>query len=358
MSRQIKYWDQLDSLRTIAIIMTLLLHFVLDLWGYEIPYMTLGVDLFFCLSGFLITSILLKTKEYSVNTGHPLTIIKNFIIKRALRLFPIYYLYLTFFLILFWIGMDIGGAGDMKYFYTYTTNILIYYDGWRSKLFNHLWSLSVEEQFYLIWPWIVIFTNPKQLKYILFTIILIGLFLHGYNDQEFFRMLLPANFHTLGTGALLGYIMTFHKEHHYFEVLARNSRKIIYFLLPAFVIYLVVFYQSNVLTGVISSVREVLLCFTAFFLILSTVEGWEGSIFNSFFSNKQMQYIGRISYGIYLYHKPIPVLGKMVLLKLGLASISPFLLFGLYTVITIVVASISYKYIEMPFLNLKKKFDN
>jgi peptidoglycan/LPS O-acetylase OafA/YrhL len=354
-----KYWDQLDSLRTVAILMTILLHFVLDLWGINIPYMTMGVDLFFFISGFLITSILLKTKEYSVNSPRPLKIIKNFIIKRALRLFPIYYLYLLFFLLLFLIArMDIGDVSDMKYYFTYTTNFLIYYDGWRSKMFNHLWSLSVEEQFYLIWPWIVIFTNPKQIKYILLAIILISIVLHGFYDKETSRMLLPANFHTLGAGALLGYLMIFHKEHRYFLWLAENSRRMVYVLLPTFILYLVITYQSNVLPGISSTIRELLLCVTSFFLILSTVEGWEGSVFNHFFSNKQIQYIGRISYGIYLYHKPIPLIGSFVLRKLGWINISPLLLFGVYFVITITVASISYKLVETPFLNLKRKFDN
>src|ERR1700733_14574222 len=113
------HFPELDSLRTLAVFMTLLAHFA----PVEIPYMWYGVPIFFTLSGFLITTILIRNQEKNEKR---LIIIKNFVIRRVLRLFPVYYLFLLFFLLAKkFLGLYLWKDDYTLYFFTYTPNLLI-----------------------------------------------------------------------------------------------------------------------------------------------------------------------------------------------------------------------------------------
>ncbi len=93
-----------------------------------------------------------------------------------------------------------------------------------------------------------------------------------------------------------------------------------------------------------------------FLLLLSTLKGWNGFI-GKIADNNVVQYIGRISYGVYLFHKPVPFLLSLFLSKVGWEIHSSFVLIFLYSIITLIIASLSFKYFESPFLRLKEKFD-
>ena len=111
-----------------------------------------GVRIFFLISGFLITTLLLK--EYD-RTGH--ISLKNFYIRRSLRIFPAFYLYVATIVVLSSLGMVVLYQGDLLHTLTYTMN----YHMKRSWYLNHIWSLSVEEQFYLLWPAVVLLAKPR-----------------------------------------------------------------------------------------------------------------------------------------------------------------------------------------------------
>ena len=140
---------------------------------YFIPDGQSGVDIFFVLSGFLITSILLKAKIANAERNR-IFIIRNFMARRALRIFPIYYL-LIFFLLL--IGYS-GLKEHVWYYLTYTSNIYFFRNATWGAI-SHTWSLAVEEQFYLFWPWVILFVNDKYLKYV-FIISLVTGIISGY----------------------------------------------------------------------------------------------------------------------------------------------------------------------------------
>lgn len=117
-----------------------------------------GVDLFFVLSGFLITGILLDTRS---QPGY----LKNFFARRSLRIFPLYFLSLALFLT---VGYQLQPAAfaqalaDQSYLWTYTTNIKMSLEGsWCFGRLDHFWSLAVEEHFYFIWPFVVWFMSLK-----------------------------------------------------------------------------------------------------------------------------------------------------------------------------------------------------
>src|SRR6188474_573227 len=155
---------QLDGLRTLAVTAVAVSHWTPDFLVGIVPWGT-GVQLFFVLSGFLITGILLRSRP--TDHGVPLSnALRVFYARRFLRIFPLYYGVLVLCLLL--------GAGTIyqtwPWHFSYVTNF--YY--WRyghgdevSDPFLHFWSLSVEEQFYLMWPLIVLVASPRTLLILL-----------------------------------------------------------------------------------------------------------------------------------------------------------------------------------------------
>lgn len=154
----------LDGFRGIAIVLVLLFH----LYGFDpVRWITIlgwiGVDVFFVLSGFLITGILLDNKQRN-------SYYKVFMIRRILRIVPLYYLVLVLFFIISRF-VTFPGAGyllhNQLYFWTYTPNYLFAFYGWPKGFegLNHFWSLAIEEQFYLFWPFFVFMLNPRQLLF-------------------------------------------------------------------------------------------------------------------------------------------------------------------------------------------------
>jgi hypothetical protein len=148
----------LDGLRGVALIMVFLLHTIIlpegtfRIFKDVIELGRLGVDLFFCLSGFLITGILYAAK----NDAH---YFRNFYARRALRIFPLYYFFLVlyYFLVVHWHVVHIGAAktaeaaADLHWLWFYGTNLRIAETGtFITSSLNHFWTLAVEEHFYLI----------------------------------------------------------------------------------------------------------------------------------------------------------------------------------------------------------------
>ncbi|MEK7392674.1 MAG: acyltransferase, partial [Fibrobacterota bacterium] len=136
-----KYHEKIDGLRFVAIAFVLIEHFG-PVLGHRITAGYYGVDLFFVISGFLITNILLDSKKSF------LVSYKNFVGRRTLRIFPIYYLTLGFMLA---IGYQ-PCRDSILYLATYTFNYAWVYHQIPPAALTHFWSLAVEEQFYLFWP--------------------------------------------------------------------------------------------------------------------------------------------------------------------------------------------------------------
>jgi peptidoglycan/LPS O-acetylase OafA/YrhL len=175
-------------------------------WGW------IGVQLFFVLSGFLISGILLDSRQAVENTTiSPFFLIRQFYIRRFLRIFPIYYLVIFISLLL-----NIEPARQIwVWLVSYTSNIYItVFNTWIGA-FSHFWSLAVEEQFYLIWPCLIMFLPRKWIPVmILFTIALAPIYrfgayqMHRYDVSPFdFKpgTFTLANSDSLGIGALLAY---------------------------------------------------------------------------------------------------------------------------------------------------------
>ncbi|HSE65976.1 MAG TPA: acyltransferase, partial [Gemmatimonadales bacterium] len=202
-----EHLDQLDTLRALAVTAVLIRHFWAELQpGLDLG--TRGVHLFFVLSGFLITGILLRSRALVEDAGRGTGLaIRRFYIRRFLRIFPIYYLVLA----ITWAVGIADVRSEIVWHLAYGSNILFAIQGHWSLTTSHLWSLSVEEQFYLIWPLLMFLVPRRQLRTVIVASILIGPlfrvtgYLGGLNWVAL-QTLLPASFDSLSAGAWLAWI--------------------------------------------------------------------------------------------------------------------------------------------------------
>jgi peptidoglycan/LPS O-acetylase OafA/YrhL len=352
--KSITYYPQLDTVRTFAVVLVMFAHYLSRVGFHEIPYLWLGVDIFFVLSGFLITGILINKKPVKGNSR--MTEIKNFFVRRVLRLFPAYYLMIIFFWAAFkYANLYIWNNDFNPFFFFYIPNWYFYlHPTVGNGSFNHIWSLGVEEQFYLVWPWIILFLPLKWLKYTFACIIALSIVLrYSFAGIPKFSMLPFANFHTLGAGALLAYYFYIEPRNPIFKWMDKHREKL--FIILSILLVAVLYFKIPFVTGILA---DVLVPAGAALLVLCSVRGWSfpGRIIAG---NKAVQYIGRISYGIYLYHMPVPDTIKAIASHFGVNinyALHPYLWLITFFGITFIIAYFSYRFIEMPFLKLKSRF--
>jgi peptidoglycan/LPS O-acetylase OafA/YrhL len=206
------YFGQLDGVRFIAVSLVLIDHWLAE--RNVIPLGPLGVTMFFVLSGFLITRILIQSKFKDETTGRSHWFsVKQFMIRRSLRIFPIYYLTIFACFVL----NEPPVREKIVWCLLYATNFYIAFkETWLGSI-DHLWSLGVEEQYYLIFPYLILFLPKRYFLNIFWAMVLISiglrfvLYLNG-NPWSTQYVLMPTNLDSFGLGGLLAYLFTFHKE--------------------------------------------------------------------------------------------------------------------------------------------------
>ncbi|WP_394994238.1 acyltransferase family protein [Emticicia sp.] len=355
------YLKQLDGLRFIAVTMVLIDHWSGDALGFPISY--LGVCMFFVLSGFLITRILLQAKEKdeTLQRSHGFSL-KQFFIRRTVRIFPIYYL--TIF-VLFLIN-EPPIREKIWWYLTYSTNIYIAIKQTWLGSSDHLWSLAVEEQFYLFFPFIIFFTPIRYLTKILFgfigfsVLLRLFFFLNGTAWMTPY-VLMPTCLDAFGIGGLLAYF--FFNKNEKFKAFITNK----FWLALSLILYVgIVIWGKQFPEGHNIITVVFLRLFESFFslLMVGNAAYSFGGVTKVILENSISVYLGRISYGIYIYHKFIynayhsspshPIV--RVLNKLPvIAENLPLKIIFLY-LITIAVATVSWFLIEKPINLWKEKF--
>jgi peptidoglycan/LPS O-acetylase OafA/YrhL len=352
---------QLDGLRGFAVLAVLVHHYGGLCFKHEFEYAALsGVKLFFVLSGFLITGILLKARNAADASGLPvLPAIKRFYIRRFLRIFPLYY-----FVVFVALLLNVEPARKIVWWLlSYTLNIHMGLQGWFENNFAHFWSLSVEEQFYVFWPWIVFFTPRKWLIPVLVAAISISpLQRMAYILSDYTNMTGIATYidtrmclDSLGCGSLLA-ILVQRCTHQ-----ASLQKQLDRFLLPASLLGVVLaqlvwkysqWWQPGFLVH--DTLQSLLFCW----LVARAswkFQGWAGAVLQW----KPITYCGKISYGIYVYHPFVPVMLGAFLGRAYIDSYAQGILgFVTATLLAIGISSASWFALEKPINDLKSRFED
>ncbi len=363
------YFTQLDGLRFLAVALVLLDHWLAE--RNPLPLGHLGVTMFFVLSGFLITRILIqsKLKDDKLGRSHWFSV-KQFIIRRSIRIFPIYFLSIF---VLYW--LDVPPVRDtILWCISYSTNLYIAVNQHWMGTIDHLWSLAVEEQYYLVFPYLILFLPARNYLNLLCSMIALSI---GFRLFFYFQhspwlvqyVLMPTALDCFGLGGLMAYYYTFKKDE-VFSTFANTKWLILSFVCYAVCVALII-YQQNQSHQIDNFGKLVIERFLGasfcFFLIAKAVVGYGGAI-KCFFENAISQYLGRISYGIYLYHNFVynfyHTPQSSIVLR-GLHKIQRIIPdftqnigfeFLYYLIVTVVLASISWYLIEKPINHLKKYF--
>lgn len=361
-SVQPNYMPQLDSLRFFAVLGVLISHYWMPKLNWLLADMDwgwMGVHLFFVLSGFLITGILLDCREMAEKTSRsPSYFVRQFYIRRFLRIFPIYYLIIAIAL-----TINIPLAREIwGWLVSYTANIYITVFNTWVGLFSHFWSLAVEEQFYLFWPWAILLLPKKWLPAtMVFAILLAPLYrfaayeMHRFDVSPFdFKSatFTIGNLDSLGMGALLAFVKSTVGK-----VTAQKylSRKILPFGLFLYVTSLAL-YHYHIKPSIFFSLNDFAVSLIFTWLVSATAIGFKG-VLARFLESSPLQYLGKISYGIYVYHYFVPFLITPIFSALGIEYETPgYINFLLSSAITISIASLSWYAFELPINNLKRHF--
>ncbi len=349
------YLPQLDALRSFAIFLVLIQHFP-GPFPTNIKYGAFGVQLFFVLSGYLITRILLVGRakaEGGVSDKKGQIFI--FYMRRILRIFPLFYFVLIGAAIL-----DFKPVRETFFWhFFYGSNFYFALRGdWYGSI-SHFWTLAVEEQFYFVWPCIIFFVPYKHLlKTIIAFISIAPIFrfvcaMSGANEVQIIT--LPfSNVDTLGLGALLGYLSL--KSPNYAEIGRKLAMTGFFFGLPA---YAVDFFLRKLYTTYSPfQYGYSRTCLALFFvgIVFYASRGVKG-VLGNILNFQPLIYIGKISYGLYVYHNFVPPLVDMILRGFGMSTEMPKNIHFLVNLsATFLIAVVSWHLMEKPINDLKRKF--
>lgn len=355
------YLPGLNGLRAIAALAVVISHVTLGLGEFGLDNKIFGVDLegnakgldlagygvtiFFTLSGFLITYLLLKEKEVAkIN-------IKNFYVRRILRIWPLYYLYFTVSLLTIYIYRHTFATSSLPYYVFLAANIP-FIIGNTLPFLAHYWSLGVEEQFYLFFPQIAKLSNKKlfniSIGLILFFLLLKLFFWILYKKFDInipYTAINVTRFHTMLIG-VLGAILYYNKNTRFLKISTHKITQIISWIV-IFALMLNRFHIASIIDGEIVSVVTV-------FLIMGQITK-RNNIIN--LENSVCDFIGKISYGIYVVHPLLIFYFSKLLGNFNSDDVVNYLfVYALIITSTILLAYLSYEYFERRFLKQKLKY--
>lgn len=355
---------ELDGLRGIAILLVISFHYINNQLlhttnpiGKKLAFIAsfgwVGVDLFFVLSGFLIGSILIRHKK-------SLNFFSTFYIRRIVRILPNYFLFLLLFFTLMslpYFSANYFLTGNhvipgWSYFLMTNNLYMAYLDNLGNSALSVTWSISIEEQFYLIFPIIVFFVRDKFLPYVLVLLIVAAsIFRLQFTHWIPAYVLLPCRMDALAMGVLVAYV-NFHKD---IKVLVN---KYFWFVTAAMIFDLLICGFLYYLYGDLGVIKHSLFAF--FFtgclvLALSSNVVWYTKILRF----KLLMWVGTISYSLYLFHYFLlgvvhHIFGNKQ--GIGIYHWADILITLIALLVTVVVSWLVYKKIEMPMVEIGKKY--
>lgn len=379
-TKPLSHIASLDGLRGLAVLFVLLFHFS---WAFPdtTPALAqlreylwsgwLGVDLFFVLSGYLITRGLVKDSEFSVGKR-----LKLFWARRAFRIFPLYYIVVivgTVVCLAVGAHDDIPGVSYWLYFQNYT----LAFDPDVMRWTAHFWSLAIEEQFYFVWPLVVLLAGKRARLQVAFALLVLCVVLRtgfmvvghkvhlfGWDDVQLAKFVYratPMHMDGLLVGAILA--MFDQDKTQKLGVLFRKIRLPLFWASFLGLLGLMVItkgfgtYDRRVIIVGYPLLAVVFGC-----AISLSVDGRIPPFLQRAFSGGVLSACGKVSYGMYIFHWML-VVAIVPWQEAQNASLSPAMAAGLGaavvvvgTLVVYVLATLSYRFVEHPFLKIKEKF--
>ncbi|MDX8439874.1 acyltransferase family protein [Mesorhizobium australafricanum] len=341
---------QLDALRALAVTLVLYSHFFAP--GGTSFLGHLGVRLFFVLSGFLITRLLLEARDADQFAAGPA--LRSFYARRAIRIFPPYFAVLA----LVWFTDLEQARSSLAWHALYLSNFwYAHRNEWTPWLLCHLWSLSIEEQFYVAWPLIVLLAPRRRIEAITIGVIAFSLAYRFYwpiaaNPALARDLLPPASMDALACGALLAVR----------RARGADAPRWVRFGWPAFaaVFLLVVWSDPGPADSAWEWPRWALvqvLPLVPLMAIVAACSNGLGGRLGRLAELPPLLFLGRISYGVYLYHAILLayVVKAQPWIPLNVSEEGPgrFLVAG---AATLIAASLSWVLFEKPLNSLKRYF--
>ena len=357
------YLPGLNGLRAIAAIAVIVSHSTLGLNEFGLDNKILGTDIegnanglslaghgvtvFFTLSGFLITFLLLTEKEVTGQLK-----IKDFYMRRVLRIWPLYYLYFAVCIVTMILCKISFPKTSIPYFIFLAANIPFIAETYLPFL-SHYWSIGVEEQFYIFFPHLAKLTNKRLLRVALVMILsllfLKFIFWFIYRQYDIKIPYIAINvirFHTMLVG-VIGAILYYYRSTRFLEIVTHKFSQTMAWTC-IILIAINKFHIASVIDAEIVSI-------IALILIVGQVTK-RNNLIN--LENKVFDFLGKISFGMYIIH-PIIIYFLYVLIgHLADTLINYVIIYFLILGSTIILAFISYEFYEKPFLKLKSKYSN
>jgi peptidoglycan/LPS O-acetylase OafA/YrhL len=367
MNRHIK---ALDGLRALAVTLVMLYHFgTYKFGGLTVELGWVGVQLFFVLSGFLITQILLSDREQALGDY-----LKRFYWRRSLRIFPLYFLYL--FLVT---GIYVATSQPVKFteqapmLFSYTYNFGLLAGVWyHSAFLTHLWSLSVEEQFYLFWPFVIYFVPFAWLKRLVVGLIIAGpLFRWGL--ASWIGGLLPpeeaddalywftlSHLDAFATGAAMvvwgqGASVSQVKRWMWAAIALCGGAGALNLWASHDLDWTTLGYPIAKLEH-----YQHLWSYTLLNLASALIILWATHLGpNHWLAGRLPTAVGKVSYGMYVYHWGILAMMSRLYLKIGgenFGWLGAIAFFGAYYAVLYTVSYLSFQFFEVKFIQLKDRY--
>jgi peptidoglycan/LPS O-acetylase OafA/YrhL len=344
-----------DGLRAIAVGLVYAYHSTSSSHLIGMDAGTLGVRVFFVLSGFLIIGILTRQCE-RIESGHSTfrVEIRAFYYRRALRIFPLYYAVLTLFATLHALGYFYDAEAGIPWHYVYLTNVYIgsVLHGWPVP-FDHFWTLAIEEQFYLLSPPLLLLMPTRfhlracvAIASIGFATF-VGLAVAGLPDVTV-KTFSISNFASMAIGGVAYFL--FRNRH-----AADNQRPIVLIVLTVIAVVTLGFHSDGNVTVPLSSVVEQIVGIMAVGYMVGWIATRQDSVIVRQLEARWLVWIGVLSYEIYVLHKFVIYLDRALYPLLSGASLTVwhFAHVPSALALTVVAAMLSRRFIEEPFLRLK-----
>lgn len=346
---------QLDGLRAIAVTFVLIDHWVGTRYHFGIDWGRLGVHLFYVLSGFLITGILLDVREV---TGKSKWFgARQFYIRRFLRIFPLFYATL---LVIYVTGVP-SVRQTIWWHVSYLSNVYVSTLGFWPDYISHFWSLGVEEQFYVTWAWLILFLPHRWLVRVLLAFIYsaplfrLGGYLLSANPISVY-VLPVSSFDSLGVGALLAFLSRYKNAKPFStEQFVRASAWLGVSVLVLLEVLRRIIGDVPLVSALQIGLKGTALALVYGWIIWRASLGFRGPV-GSLLEWRPVAYAGRISYGIYMFNPFMFILLSWVLGCAGIESILSvsIIRLGLLVLLTVGLAAVSWELFERPINGLRR----